>query len=174
MNLFSCTRIKWGSGRRKSKGHLGKCKPHIFPNTKWRSTSIFTRYLLPCQLPIGKGKVSPWQFVQSCPTLGGGAHLRFQPTELVFCLKTIFHGHAASATRHGTPLSSHHSGTDLSTRILHAFEPLGWRKLGQATCATPRFIYKRARTHTHIYFPFGFSPPLYKAERNQMGKTRCL
>ena len=32
-------------------------------------------------------------FVQSCSTLGGGAHPRFQAMEPAFCPKTIFHGH---------------------------------------------------------------------------------
>ena len=46
-----------------------------------------------------KGKGSPLTiFVQSCSTLGGGAHPRFQAIEPAFCPKTIFRGHMASAT----------------------------------------------------------------------------
>ena len=48
------------------------------------------------------------------------------------CPKTIFRGPVTSMTRHGMPLPSHHGGTYLSIRILHAFEPLGWQELGQA------------------------------------------
>ena len=47
-------------------------------------------------------------------------------------IKELFRGHVANVTRHGMPLPSHHGGTYLSTSILHAFELLGWRELGQA------------------------------------------
>ena len=51
-----------------------------------------------------------------------------------------FCGHVTNATRHGTPLPSHRGGTYLSTRILHTFELLGWRELGQATEAHSRRV----------------------------------
>ena len=35
-------------------------------------------------LLLGKGKISSWYLVQSCPTLGGGVHPRFQAVEPVF------------------------------------------------------------------------------------------
>ena len=45
-----------------------------------------------------KVKVPLDNFIQSCLTLGGGAHARFQAIEPAFCPKTIFRGHMASAT----------------------------------------------------------------------------
>ena len=94
--------------------------------TQWQPAGLKKKVVMKL---LVKGEGSPWQFVHFCPTLRGGAHLRFQPS---VCPKTIFHGHMASMTRHRTPLPSHHGGTYLSTRSLHAFKLLGWRELGQA------------------------------------------
>ena len=59
----------------------------------------------------GKGKGSPWHLVQSCLTLGCGAHPRFQAIEPAFV--------RSQQTRHGMPLLSHRGDTYLSTCIFY-------------------------------------------------------
>ena len=84
---------------------------------------------------IGKGKDSPWQFVQLCPTLGHGTHPRLQAIELAFVQRQ------SSVVTWPALLDT--ECHDLPTKVvpiyllafLHAFERLGWRELGQATGA---------------------------------------
>ena len=66
----------------------------------------------------GKGKGSPWQFFfQSCLTLGGGAHPRFQAIEPAFVRRQSYVVTWPVRLRHETLLPSHRSGPYLSTCI---------------------------------------------------------
>ena len=123
---------------------------------RWWKIEKPPRWMFTLKVGSGGGwdeEMSPFQLKCCCSSTGEGSSWQFCPVvsdsrrwcsspfpthRASVCLQTILRGHVASVTRHGTPFTFPLRWSlfiYLHFCILHAFELLGWRELGQETGA---------------------------------------